>query len=541
MASSGSRLPIELPPARRRSSQRELIVMVSPQAALRVSPAGLTAFDSPLLTSFKKILDNSTATMRPLFAGVRDRVVFRSQGLPGLREARTPDLSAFFKIEASDEQLDQIAHNLRSLEQVRAAYIKPPAALPVLNAMRPLAPPPPPKTPDFTSRQNYLDAAPSGVDARYAWTLAGGKGKDVRIVDVEGEWRFTHEDLLQNKGGVVGGIPPNDLDWRNHGTAVIGEFGADDNKFGITGICPDAEVSSISIFPVDQIGSSEAIRLAADRLQVGDIILLELHRPGPRYEYVDRDNQLGYIPIEWWPDDFAVIQFATSRGIVVVEAGGNGAEDLDDSLYDTPQEGFPADWKNPFKRSNRDSGAIVVGAGAPPPGTHGNSYGPDRSRLDFSNFGSIIDAQGWGREVTTCGYGDLQGGTNEDVWYTDQFGGTSSASPIIVGVIGCLQGVLRSRKIPVLKPLEVRQLLRSTGSAQSDVPGRPKSQRIGNRPDLRQIIPPIASASIPSPKLKRRKESQSSYRRPRYQKTRKRTPKPKQRKEKQGPKAALNL
>ena len=235
--------------------------------------------------------------------------------------------------------------------------------------------------------------------------MPGGKGADVRIVDIEGEWRFTHEDLLQNKGGVVGGVPPNDIGWRNHGTAVIGEFGADDNKFGITGICSEAEVSSISIFPIEKVGSSEAIRLAADRLRAGDIILVELHRAGPRHGYVDRDDQAGYIPIEWWPDDFAVIQFATSRGIVVVEVGGNGAENLDDDLYDSPQEGFPDDWKNPFKRSNGDSGAIVVGAGAPPPGTHGNDHGPDRSRLDFSNFGAIVDVQGWGREVTTCGSG----------------------------------------------------------------------------------------------------------------------------------------
>jgi hypothetical protein len=498
---------MDLPPQKRLLSERELIVMVSSKLASGVSPAGMMALDSPLLSPFTELLKNANATMRPLFAGVRDRIVLQSKALPSLRAPRAPDLSGFFKIEASDEQLDQIASGLRGLEQVRAAYIKPPAELPALNTMIPRAPAPPPKTPDLTSRQKYLDAAPGGVDARFAWTLSGGKGKDVRIVDIEGEWRFTHEDLLQNKGGVVGGVPPNNLAWRNHGTAVIGEFGADDNKFGITGICPNAEVSSISIFPIDKMGSSEAIRLAADRLRPGDIILVELHRAGPRHGFVDRDDQEGFIPIEWWPDDFAVIQFATSRGIVVVEAGGNGAEDLNDPLYDTPQEGFPDDWKNPFKRSNRDSGAIVVGAGAPPPGTHGQNHGPDRSRLDFSNFGDIIDTQGWGREVTTCGYGDLQGGSNEDVWYTDEFSGTSSASPIVVGVIGCVQGILRDRKATLLTPQQVRQRLRSTGSPQTDAPGRPKSQRIGNRPDLRQLVPSAPTASTPSSKARRRKTS----------------------------------
>jgi hypothetical protein len=173
----------------------------------------------------------------------------------------------------------------------------------------------------------------------------------------------------------------------------------------------------------------------------------------------------------------------------VVEAAGNGAENLDDAIYNVRPAGFPASWTNPFNRNNRDSGAIVVGAGAPPEGTHGRNHGPDRSRLSFSNYGSLIDAQGWGREVTSCGYGDLQGGSSEDLWYTDQFSGTSSASPIVVGALGCVQGALKAiGRIP-LSPARARELLRATGSPQQDAPGRPATQRIGNRPNLRQLIP----------------------------------------------------
>lgn len=350
--------------------------------------------------------------------------------------------------------------------------------------------------------RSQMERAPTGVDARYAWPLPGGAGRDVRIIDVEGEWRFSHEDLAQNKGGVTGGTPPNDKEWRNHGTAVLGEFAGDVNTFGVTGICPQAEVSAVSIFPAED--SSPAIRLAAMRLRPGDILLLELHRARPRSDFQTRDDQRGYIPIEWWPDDFDAIRFAIVRGIIVVEAGGNGAENLDDPLYDSPAKVFGPDWKNPFKRGNRDSGAILVGAGAPPPKTHGRSWGPDRSRLDFSNYGESIDGQGWGREVTSCGYGDLQSGISEDNWYTDQFSGTSSAAPIVVGVIGALQGILRTRGKPVLTSRQVRDLLRSTGSAQQDAPSRPSSQRIGNRPDLRQlitvVIPPAPGAAKPSRK-----------------------------------------
>jgi len=100
----------------------------------------------------------------------------------------------------------------------------------------------------------------------------------------------------------------------------------------------------------------------------------------------------------------------------------------------------------------------------------------------------MVDVQGWGEEVTTCGYGDLQGGANEDVWYTDAFNGTSSASPIVVGTLGCVQGVLKAQGRIPLSPSRARSLLRATGSFQQDAPNRPRTQRIGNRPDLRQLI-----------------------------------------------------
>ena len=194
-------------------------------------------------------------------------------------------------------------------------------------------------------------------------------------------------------------------------------------------------------------------------------------------------------PVEWWPDDFDAIQYAVERGVIVVEVGGNGAVDLDDDLYESPDPGFPPTWKNPFRRANRDSGAILIGAGAPPQGTHNRTlYGPDRSRLDFSNYGSAVDAQGWGREVTTLGYGDLQSGANEDRWYTDEFAGTSSASPIVVGALACLQGIRRARGEALLTPAQARDALRATGSPQQAGPGSPLTQRIGNRPDLKDLV-----------------------------------------------------
>jgi len=424
--------------------------------------------------------------MLPLFGPSEERIKARTTALSMVSSMPVPDLSVYYNVDAPDGELDGLAQRLMKADQVEAAYVKPAGELPLmLNDMLPHADEAPSTTPNFVARQIYLNAAPAGIDAQYAWTQPGGGGAGVRIIDCEWAWRFTHEDLTQNQGGVVAGTQVNDLPSRNHGTAVMGEFGGDRNTFGITGICPDAVASGSSFSQP----TASAIRQAADKLGPGDIMLLEIHRAGPRYNFQGRADQAGYIAVEWWPDDFDAIRYAISRGIIVVEAAGNGAENLDDAIYNVRPAGFPAGWTNPFNHNNRDSGAVVVGAGAPPEGTHGRNHGPDRSRLAFSNYGSLIDAQGWGREVTSCAYGDLQGGSNEDLWYTDQFSGTSSASPIVVGALGCVQGALKAKGRIPLSPARARELLRSTGSPQQDAPGRPATQRIGNRPNLRQLIP----------------------------------------------------
>jgi Subtilase family len=476
----------------------ELIVVARQDVGLRASAGRFASMAGAPTRNLASLLSDHGARLRPIFGATEERAMAALSAFASAESMPAQDLSVFYSVEAPPERLEALRSDLAGDELVEAAYIKPgaePAAY--INDMAPTAEEAPPASPDFTSRQTYLDAAPGGVEARWAWTQAGGRGAGIKVIDIEGAWRFTHEDLTGNQGGVVGGTQSADIRWRNHGTAVLGEFSGDQNGFGVTGIASDANASAISIFGAGN-SSSAALAAAAAKLGAGDVLLIELHRPGPRFNFAGRDDQRGYIAIEWWPDDFAAIVAAVAKGIIVVEAAGNGAENLDDAIYQNPAPGFPAGWTNPFRRSNRDSGAIMVGAGAPPPGTHGRSHGADRSRLDFSNWGALIDAQGWGREVTTCGYGDLQGGTNEDLWYTDTFSGTSSASPIVVGVAASLQGIVRVAGRPPLTPAQFRNCLRTTGSAQQDEPGRPATQRIGNRPNLRQLV----ACAIPKPKEK---------------------------------------
>lgn len=392
----------------------------------------------------------------------------------------------YFRAVVDDAELPHVLDRIRTMPGVSAAYAPPPVERPLAPFRERLADAAPrfeqveghDRIPDFADWQHYHFEAPVGVDSAAAWAVDGGRGAGVEIIDIEGGWCLTHRDLHGNRG-LRGGQASTDRAERNHGTAVLGIIGGQENGFGVTGLAPAARFGAYSDFPN---GPAGAIQRAADLLQPGDILILEMHRPGPRHNFEPQEDQGGYIAVEWWPLEFEAIRYAASKGIVVVEAAGNGGEDLDDPLYAVPAPDFPGDWINPFG-GGADSGAIIVGAGAPPSG----DMGPDRSRLDFSNHGSRIDCQGCGDQVTTMGYGDLYRGSGETEFYTYSFGGTSAASPIVAGAIACLQGAARARDA-ALDPLAVRRLLRDTGSPQQAGPGAPVSQRIGNRPDLVALL-----------------------------------------------------
>lgn len=376
-------------------------------------------------------------------------------------------------VNAKDEAALVVA--LNTSDAVNAAYLKP-------------ADTPPPASPAFESRQVYLGASPGGVDARYAWSLAGGKGAGVKLVDIEYAWHLSHQDL--SDVSLLSGVMSTDPAWRNHGTAILGIIKAPHNNFGVSGIAPD---TTVRVLPQQTLGTAQSIRAAADYLGAGDVMLLEAQRPGPRVKYVAQTDQKGYIPIEWWPDDYEAIKYATDRGIVVVSAGANGQENLDDALYNTPPTAapygpFPSWWRNPFDRNQADSGSLVIGAGEPPPGTHGVGVEPGRSKRFTSNHGLMMDAQAWGAQVTTLGYGTLYAGASENEWYTDSMSGSSAAAAIVAGCVVSLSGALKAAGRPPLSPAMTRRALRSTGASQVGGTVFPTTMRIGSQVDLKALL-----------------------------------------------------
>lgn len=324
---------------------------------------------------------------------------------------------------------------------------------------------------NFEPAQGYLASAPDGIGAMAVWDAVGGRGKGVTICDIEGNWNRSHEDLPRGIR-LLGGTLIDDLGWRNHGTAVLGEMVSRPNDFGTVGISHQAKAVVQSAVIGGVFNTAGAILNAASKLKKGDVILIELQATGPNGKYV---------AMQYWDDVFSAIRVATDKGITVVEAAGNGDENFDLAIFkDTGLQ--------------KDSGAVIVGAGVPPtnyfdhfgfggafPGY--SRIGVPRSRIWFSNYGKIVSVQAWGWHVTTLGYGDAQGGS-ENRWYTLRFSGTSSASPIVTGAVACIQGRARAKTGSFLPPADVRKLLVKTGTPQEAGPGVPLSQHIGPQPNL---------------------------------------------------------
>ena len=338
-------------------------------------------------------------------------------------------------------------------------------------------PSPPPSTPDYSPRQGYLDAAPNGIAARSAWSRPGGAGQGVTVCDLEYAWDLAHQDLPAVTEMIPGGSSPGDpLGSVDHGTAVLGEIVALADGMGVTGAAHGASAIVVPVFLDGARRLSVAITAAVARLRPGDVILIEQQVAGPRHAGRGPDDQFGLLPIEWIRSAYEAILTAVGNGIHVVEAAGNGGQDLDDPLY-TVSPGDHA----PFTPEH-DSGAIIVGASDIP-----RAFGgvvADRSRLSGSNYGSRLDVQGWGFGVTTLGYGDLSNSAPDGSQsYTADFGGTSAASAMVAGAVAILEGEYRAATGAPLAPSILRARLVSAGTPQQS--GRyPASQRIGPRPNV---------------------------------------------------------
>jgi serine protease len=338
---------------------------------------------------------------------------------------------------------------------------------------------------NYLADQKYLNSAPVGIDAHWAWTRFGGKGQRVKVIDLECGWNLTHVDLPGP--ALLFGDNAGDYGYpgmANHGTQALGVIGAIDDGCGITGIAPKlAALDAVSHYIVESppvpgtnyedraMHVSEAIIAATLILCAGDILVLEVQRIDDAFSHSTNKN----MPTEIEPVDAIAIRLATSQGIIVIEASGNGSRNL--ANFGDVSE------KHTLDRDNQDdycdSGAIVVGACKS--AVTGNPQGHELS--DYTNFGSRVDCYAWGYGIMST-----TGSVGENDSYDNSFGRTSGATAIIAGACAVVQSWYRAWCGFPMTPMQMRALMSNPnyGTPQAEMPGPKKP--IGTMPDLKKIM-----------------------------------------------------
>ncbi|MES9784936.1 S8 family peptidase [Bacillus thuringiensis] len=366
----------------------------------------------------------------------------------------------YYILQNQNSGYEEIVDKLKASSLIEDAYMKkqekimPPEVQSSSVALNPN------NNPRF-KKQGYLEAAPYGINAPFAWGIQGGNGNGITFVDMEYGWLLNHEDLLHQNIELMSGRNINQH--VGHGTSVLGIVSSEDNEVGNIGIAPKAKAKVISqIRDNGQYNTADAILSAVNQLEAGDVLLLEAQASFDGYG--DK-----YLPVEVQPDIFDAIRAGTDKGIVIIEAGANGWNDLDQFKDRKGKQVL-----NRNSKDFKDSGAIMVGAGS-------SSF--PHERMWFSNYGSRIDVYGWGENVDTTTAEQSRSAVN---LYTSSFSGTSSASPIIAGAATLVQSIAKENLGQPYRPSELRSILsnQSTGTKSKD----PYADKIGVLPDLKSIL-----------------------------------------------------
>ncbi len=389
---------------------------------------------------------------------IRDRE--RIAGLSGFAPLET--LTAFWRIDVRHvEDSEALRNRLQHLPEISLAYHE--TAVLEASGFTPATNP-------YFQHQGYLEARPKGIGAIAAWSTPGCDGSGVRVVDLEAGWILHHEDLpgpqlLAGDNGTADGYVSGD-----HGAAAMGVIGACSNGAGIIGIAPNiGNLSAASHYDVAQktgLHVADAILAVMPDLQPGDIVLMAIQR-----------HQEGKaFPVEIDFVDLQAIRLLAAHGVIVVEAAGNGEQNLDLWIDPTGQHCLDVN-----SDKHIDSGAIMVASASASVIVDSKGV-KGHKRYYTSNFGSRINVYAWGEHIYTCGYGTIAGASGKKDAYTSNFGQTSGASAIIAGAAALVQSWHGGSLLPV----QMRTLLSNpdTSTQQANFQNDP----IGVMPDIDAIV-----------------------------------------------------
>ncbi len=293
-----------------------------------------------------------------------------------------------------------------------------------------------------------------GVDVNVvpAWNLYQGTG--IRIGIVDDGLEVTHPDLAANVDLL------NDYDFNGldedpspgvedfHGTACAGVAAArGNNGIGISGTAPEATLVGMRLIAAPTTDADEADAFAFKK----DIVAIKSNSWGP-YDGAYGSGGPGPLSLAAMQD--AVTNGRGGKGTVFLWAAGNGNGSGDDSNYDGWANSPHAIAVSAINEKGRASWYSEPGANilvcAPSNGGKQGITTTDRA-----------GAMGYNEEGGTVEYPDLT-----DTDYTNTFGGTSSATPAVAGVVA-----LMLQANPNLTYRDVQEILVQTATQNDEFDG----------------------------------------------------------------------
>ena len=324
-----------------------------------------------------------------------------------------------------------------------------------------------------------------GIDVNLKDVIESGiKGRNVKFAVSDSGIEISHEDLNLN---YLGGISKNFLanspyngnpvvsntKPSNHGTSVAGIINAIGwNNKGSRGVAPSGKFGGFNY-------------LASGVLQSIDQTLYQMTGPYDIFNYSYGSTPCGYVPMgeneiekQSIINQFiaGVTQLRTGKGAVYIKAAGN-----EFSFYTAlPRSdggcGYSGSWysqilgNSTFVESNNYPYTIIVGAieangyaaSYSSPGSNlwisapGGEYGDEKPAIVTTDL-SGCDL---GSSNSNSGINEFENGTNKlnkNCSYTSSMNGTSSATPIVSGVVG-----LMLEANPNLTWRDVKHILAST-------------------------------------------------------------------------------
>ena len=311
--------------------------------------------------------------------------------------------------------------------------------------------------PDFRGLQDYTKSPDEkrpgyymgGVNRDSVNQYTGHDGSGISLVSMENNaWNTSHVNLppIEFHEGDKRYTPGED-----HDTSSVGIMAAKDINAGIKGLTWNARMGYVK-------WQANNLYNMIPRLKAGDVVQIGMQTGGGD---VTGCTSSCYVPQENAPAYYDVIKALTDKGVHVIQAAGNGNINLDH-----------AGFNGKFDVKKRDSGAIIAGAFCADNG----------KKASFSTYGSRVTSASWGCwDVVTTGYGGLHSIKNAE--YTSSFSGTSSANPIIAGVVASLSAIAKAHNITVT-PQQKRSILQETGTplAAGD------SAKVGTHPNMAKAV-----------------------------------------------------